>query len=412
MRKVRTGWLLCAFLVLLGLGLAVAQEDLATKANALFKAGKRPEALPLYEELAKQYPKEWLYAERLADCLGAKSTQTTDPAEVKALRLRIRDAAQRAIELGDTSEVARLMANLDPDAPVLMAPTSPGGDALQQAEKAFTAGNYKLAFDKYTEAAAADPTLYEAALFAGDTAFVQGDLKEAAKWFQRAIQINPNRETAYRYWGDAIMKYGNDPEAAKQKFIDALVAEPYNRLAWQGLKQWAQIEKAVLKAPEITVPGQVTKDPKKPNNINITMDFAGMDEKKHPGSAAWLMYTMMRASYQGDTFKKEFPNEKQYRHSLKEEDAAFTGVAESVEAQKIKRTDLDQNLRTLMELSDAGMIDCFILINAADEGISHDYDAYRNQHRKLLHDYVEHFLVHGGVEFQRQDPVAGGKHGI
>jgi hypothetical protein len=207
------------------------------------------------------------------------------------------------------------------------------------------------------------------------------------------------------------MKYGHDPEAAKQKFIDAIVAEPYNRLAWQGLKQWAQVEKAVLRAPQISVPGQIAKDPKKPNTINITIDPEGSDEKKHPGASAWLMYSLIRAGFQGDTFKKEFPKEKQYRHSLKEEDTALTAVVEGVKNQNVKRSDLDESLRSVMELGDAGMIDCFVLINGADAGIAQDYEAYREQHRKLLHDYIERFVVHGGTNLQQQ-PVVGGTHGI
>ncbi len=33
-----------------------------------------------------------------------------------------------------------------------------------------------------------------------------------------------------------------------------------------------------------------------------------------------MAYSMKRALYRGDEFKKQFPNEKEYRHSLKEED--------------------------------------------------------------------------------------------
>ena len=106
---------------------------------------------------------------------------------------------------------------------------------MEEAEKAFAAGDYQTAMTKYMAAAAADPHLYVAALYAGDTAFAQHDLPTAAQWFARAIAIDPNRETAYRYWGDAIVLYGNDPEAAKNKFIDAVVAEPYSRFSWQGL---------------------------------------------------------------------------------------------------------------------------------------------------------------------------------
>ena len=100
--------------------------------------------------------------------------------------------------------------------------------------------------EQYVAASEADPQLYEAPLFAGDTAYVEKDLPTAAQWFARAIAIDPNRETAFRYWGDAIFKLGNDPATAKEKFIDAIVAEPYSKFAWQGLEQWANLEKAVL----------------------------------------------------------------------------------------------------------------------------------------------------------------------
>jgi tetratricopeptide (TPR) repeat protein len=216
-----------------------AQDDKAARANELFQALKRPEALPLYEDLAKAYPNEQLYAERLADCLGAKAAQLSDPAEIKATLTRMRDAAKRAVELGDTTEYIRMMANIDPGQPLYGGITSPGKALLAEAEKAYTAGDFPTAMTKYTAAAEADPHLYEAPLYAGDTAYVQKDLKTAALWFARAIAINPDRETAYRYWGDAIMKYGDDPMAAREKFINAIVAEPYNRLAWQGIQQWA-----------------------------------------------------------------------------------------------------------------------------------------------------------------------------
>jgi len=387
------------------LGLAVlslaaagfAQEDEAARANELFHALKRLEALPLYEDLAKAHPNEMLYFERLADCLGAQSAQLSDPAEIKAVRTRMRDAAKRAVELGDTTEYIRMMANADPDEPLYAGIVSPGKALLAEAEKAYTAGDFPTAMDRYIAAANADPKLYDAPLFAGDTAFVQGDLKTAAQWFARAIAIDPDRETAYRYWGDAIKNYSGDPYSAKDKFIDAVVAEPYNRLAWQGIKQWAEIEKAVLMAPKIDRPEGPVVDPKNPKSITININPTTTDEKTHPGTASWMMYSLVRAGYRGDEFKKNFPNEKEYRHSLKEEDAALTGVVTVLKERKVNLDNLDESLRNLVELSNAGMLDCWILINGADEGIAQDYDAYRQQHRQLLHDYLSRFVVHGGV---------------
>src|ERR1039458_10715854 len=73
-----------------------AQDDEAARANALYQAGKRPDALPLYEDLTRANPNEKLYFERLADCLGAEAVPVSNRAQVKAIRIRERDAAKRA----------------------------------------------------------------------------------------------------------------------------------------------------------------------------------------------------------------------------------------------------------------------------------------------------------------------------
>ena len=110
-----------------------------------------------------------------------------------------------------------------------------------------------------------------------------------------------------------------------------------------------------------------------------------------------MAYSMKRALFHGDEFKKQFPDEKEYRHSLKEEDEALSEVVAIIKELKIKRDDLDESSRNLLELGDAGMLDCWILINGADQGITRDYPAYRDAHRQLLHDYLARFVVHGGV---------------
>ena len=387
----------CLAYVGLAAGIVSAQIDKAAKANALYSRGKRVDALPLYEELAKTHPKDMQYAERLADCLGAKAAQVTDPVRAKALRTRERDAAKRAIALGDKAPFLQLMATIDPNSSGAIAPKSPGGSLIQEGEKAFTAGDFPTALAKYSAAAEADPKLYEAPLYAGDTAYSLKDLNAAAKWFARAIAIDPNRATAYLYWGDAIMRYGNDPAAAKEKFIDAVVAEPYSKLSWQGIEQWAHSQNGWVQAPKIDRPAAPEVDSTNPKTINLNIDPEKTDEKKHPGASAWVMYSATRGSYHGEFFKKNLPDEKEYRHSLKEEDAALSLVAATVKARKIKAEDLEDSLRNLLALTDRGMLDCWILISGADSGIQKDYAAYRKEHRRLLHDYLAQAVVHVGT---------------
>ncbi len=119
------------------------------------------------------------------------------------------------------------------------------------------------------------------------------------------------------------------------------------------------------------------------------------------------MYSSDPRNYRGDDVQEELPDEKEYRHTLKEEDSALSAVASTLEGKsdttikalkmKVEPAKLDESLRNLVELNDAGMLDCWILISGADEGIAQDYDTYRKEHRQLLHDYLERFVVHGGV---------------
>ncbi len=181
-----------------------------------------------------------------------------------------------------------------------------------------------------------------------------------------------------------------------------MVADPYNKLAWQGLTQWATAQKAIILAPRIDRPAPPKADPNKPNTTNIVIDINSLDQKKNPYGFAWMMYSMVRATWQGDQFKKNYPDEKEYRHTLKEEDAALGVVASTVQEKKAKVEKLDESLRNLVELQKAGMLDCWILINGADEGVAKDYSAYRKEHRQLLRDYLARFVVHGGVSLPRE----------
>jgi hypothetical protein len=116
----------------------------------------------------------------------------------------------------------------------------------------------------------------------------------------------------------------------------------------------------------------------------------------HPGGSAWLAYSLSRANYRDNRFKKDFPNEKQYRHTLKEEDAALSSVVSILKEKKTKPENLDESLRNLLEVSNAGLLDCWILISGGDNDTAQDYVAYRDEHRQLMHDYLDRFLVHAG----------------
>jgi tetratricopeptide (TPR) repeat protein len=385
-----------------------AQEVDAAKAEALYKAGKILDALPMYEELAKQNPNEMIYQDHLAGCLTAESAQADDPAERKRLMIRAQEAAKRAVELGDTSYVIQAMAKRNLDALPPDGPMTPAQELMHEAEKSFAAGDFPAALAKYAQAADADPRLYEAPLYAGDAALKKGDFLAANKWYARAITVNPNRETAYRYSGDLTLSLATlgSPTSfrakildsgAKAKYLKAIVAEPYNQRSWEGIKKWAKLRNATLLAPKIDRPAAPAVDPKNPEKVIVPIESARYIGKPKDVVECWMLYSIVRADYLKERFKKDFPDEPQYRHTLKEESYALGMVVKTARDKNIKPEDMDESLRNLTELSDAGMLDCWILISAADRGIAQDYDAYRNEHRQLLHDYLDRFVVHAGV---------------
>jgi thioredoxin-related protein len=186
---------------------------------------------------------------------------------------------------------------------------------------------------------------------------------------------------------------------AKEQFIKAVVAQPYLRISWMGLSQWAQRQKMVLKHPAINPPGKVEdkgKNEKGQNQTNIIIDMSTLDSKaKKDGTDAWFIYSLSKAVWHGERFQKEFPNEKEYRHSLAEELDGFQMVVSEVK-EKLKKKEikqLDPALALLVKLYDEGLLEAFILISKADEGIARDYAGYRDSHRDKVAQYISEWVI-------------------
>jgi tetratricopeptide (TPR) repeat protein len=256
-------------------------------------------------------------------------------------------------------------------------------DLMREGEAHFAAQEWDKARAAYEKAFKLDPTIYEAPLFIGDVYFQKKDMDKAGEWYAKAIAIDPNRETAYRYWSDAYLRIGKMTES-RDKAADAIVAEPYNRMSYRGLMQWAQKNRVQLGHPKIEIPADVSSS--KPGEVNITLD-PKMLEGKDDGSTAWLMYSLTRANWRTEKFAKTFPKEKAYRHSLAEEVEALKMVVDSVKADK-KIKNLEESLANLVKLSDAGLLEAYILLARADDGIAQDYEEYRKNNRDKLRRYI------------------------
>jgi tetratricopeptide (TPR) repeat protein len=395
------------FVVLAGLWGAMALgpvaaapiQDDAVRAAALFEAGNLVAACPMYEALAIREPTSAVIAERLAFCLAAQYESLPAGTEREALIERARSEVSRAKILGDKSNMLRILEErVNSDTASLASNSS---DRLKEAEAAFMRGDLDSALAGYEAVAADDPRSYEARLFAGDVLFRKGDVNVAGEWFQKAIDLNPNVETAYRYWGDAIAKSGDDA-AALSYYINAVVAEPYGRTSWTGLQQWVKRNGATLRAPHLPAPTieMGPKDAKsaKEAGIHIGVNADTLADKQ--AGAAWMAYAANRSVWIKGKYLEANPTDKGYRHSLTEETESLRHALTFLGADEAHPEGVHASIRELVQLAHDDLIEAYVLLNATDEGIAQDYEAYRNGHREQLARYVDQYLIRRGTAIE------------
>jgi tetratricopeptide (TPR) repeat protein len=369
-------------------------DDNRKRAFELFKQDKHLEALPLFEELALKSPDDRDVLLGLAVCLVAEATTLDDQDAATKERVRARQLLLKAKQLGQKSPLLENLLQMLPEDGVVKYENTPADQAMRAAEAAFARHDLEEAIKNYSKVLEYDPKNYGAALFIGDSYFAAKDWTKAGEWYQKAIDLNPNTETAHRYYGDMLLKNG-DVEKSRRQLIQAVVAEPYNPITWRALQGWATTNKVQLKRVHVDTPNNVSQTGEK--NITITMDPKASDET----STLWLSYGLTKATWHGDEFKKHFPTEKQYRHSLAEEAEALTTAAtvwnEVNESDKKKKkapsAPKDPNLILLLKLYQAKMIEPYVLLNAADDGIARDYPGYREKNREKLEQYLSEFVV-------------------
>ncbi|HKE30191.1 MAG TPA: tetratricopeptide repeat protein [Candidatus Angelobacter sp.] len=395
MRAPRTFFGLSAFILIASIfGVAQTTESNdpeRDRALRVYHEHKMPEAVPLLEKVIARLPNDAAVHEALGSALISRAETQTDPEKRKADRLYARKELLRAKELGDTSDLCRvLLAGIPEDGSDIPYSENKEVEAvMSRGEAAFARGDFDHAIQEYSRALEMDPKLYLAAVYVGDMYFRQKKMDQAGEWFARAIQVDRDQEVAYRYWGDALLMQGKNREA-RAKYIEGLVADPYRQTSWGGMNNWVHQNHVNYKNVKVQLPKAPAVDAK--GQINITVDASNVN--KDDGSVAWLAYSMERALWQKEKFSKEFPQEKTYRHSLKEEAAALTRTATVFQELKQKdKSKPDPSLMFLSQLKTDSMIEPYVLLVLPDAGISQDYPAYRAANRDKLITFVDKYIL-------------------
>jgi tetratricopeptide (TPR) repeat protein len=367
------------------------------RAFKLLNQNKHLEAITLFKKLAGSNPSDAGLMEGLGYALSSHAETIKDEELRRLLRLRALAIFHRAQELGATSELLQHMIERLPkngSEPGIFSLNKEANAVLREGDSAWAEGKIEKAISSYERALELDPKLYEAALFAGNLYYKEKQLDKAIEWYSRAVNIDPNREIGYRYWSQALEAKGSADEALS-KLIDAIIAEPNNRVPWLSLYRWAKKNQKIIAYPSIWILNP-TKPKQQTGTLPVRAEETKAKENKKPKKTNyWDSYHTTRALWVNELFAKEYANEKPYRHSLKEEAAALRSVAQLVsedfKAGKIKA--ISPQFELLIKLNDAGLIEPYVLLSRSNNQIALDYTSYRQSNRDKLRQYIKEFIV-------------------
>lgn len=306
-----------------------------------------------------------------------------EPETAQALRRKARAFAAAAIQGGSQDLLMPLLLDqIREDGSLVKIVHSvhkAADDLIAQGEREFARGATDAALAAYLEAWEIDPRSDHAAVFIGDVHFVRKDYDVAIEWFDRAIALRPSNETAHRYRGDALMRLRRTNDA-RESYISAVIADPYNRITRSMLPQWAAQTRQKFFTPDTSFPrGQLTvKDGK------IQLGYNPAD-----GHLS-VAYLISRASY----LEKGGKITASYRHGLEEEAHGLRStlqIATEIRGAAETADELNRHassIEFLQRLVDTDLIEAHILLDRSDEGIVHDYAAYRDAHPERLRSYI------------------------
>ncbi|MBX7173287.1 MAG: tetratricopeptide repeat protein [Pyrinomonadaceae bacterium] len=379
---------------------AQTEEELKqamVKGLTLFQQQRYIEALPHLELLVKAVPDEPKLRFAYGFCLVAQSKQTDNAELAKQSSVKALEQFKIAKQLGLKDEMNDALIKIlsgegDPQDSQTYSKNPEASKLVAQGENLFAQSKYDEAIAALQKALSIDPNIYQAALSLGDCYVFKKDWANAEKSYQKAITINPNIERAYRYSATPLMRQASEAtdtkvrngflDQARDRYIEAFITEPYSQMSPRGISQWAEISGAKLGHPKIEFP-------------KIEINESGQVTMARPAdkpdyNSEWKTYIATRVNWHKEKFAKTFPNEKQYRHTLQEEAEAIRANLKSAKEQKLSHSGFE----ILQKLDDEGLLEAFILMAQADDGIAEDHEAFLKNNRPKLRQYVLNYVIH------------------
>lgn len=348
-----------------------ACQKIMAEGSALLGQGKGRQAWDAFERARKADPTASAPVAWIASLLSDAASHA--PADQAAqLRARAQAAAREALRIDGQDPMANeVLRVLDDAATPLHLPSPEAAAALSEGEKLFAQGRYAEALASYELAAARDPALSAAWVYAGDCFYSRQQWQEAELRFLKATEVEPLNSQAWRFLSDALAMQGKH-EAAQAALINAIAAHPSQLPNWDKLENMMRHDGMPLKRLDLMPAARASTNP---STGQTTIEI---DADKMKGSEDLAVWIVLAGAHAGVEDQASGQRMSPFKSSLLLWQLAMQTAEQKGAEGKSKLH--DPGLLTMQKLANAGQLEPAILLLMYREAYRPEFEAWKRAH--------------------------------
>jgi tetratricopeptide (TPR) repeat protein len=247
--------------------------------------------------------------------------------------------------------------------------------ALEQADRAYYAGQHDEALALYARTIKLDPAFADAYVALGDFHADLNRVPLAQQAFRQAILVEPNHAGAWRALAESLLKERKDEEAVSAA-LASVSALPTSTESWKLLRGVMKVVSKPLAIFEYRPMGSYSRHKGK------VMIVDGMPK---PDSAAWQAF----GKAQSDALQAKQPVRTAFETELAAWEAALPVIAAMPDAAQIR----DDTMRAMLRFHKAGQLKAALFVLAYRERYRADFESWKKTNPDAIRRFVETFRL-------------------
>lgn len=279
-----------------GLKMNAAAQALFDEGAVLGAQGNLQQALNKFSQANKADPSSSVPLSNIAEILRQAAEQAQGEQQVKLRQQSealVHQILQKFPDEPLAHEVQRKLREDQP--PPLHAANAAALAEMNLGEVAFARQKFDDALGHYERAAALDPQLSMAWIYAGDCFYAQKKYAEAETRYRKGVDIEPLNAQGWRFLSDALAFQGKR-SAAEDALISGIGAQPSQIPNWIKLAQLRDAAGYPLTPLKLVRKSSASLEADGNAKVTLDSEFSGAEGTKSADGTLWLFLGMKQAN--------------------------------------------------------------------------------------------------------------------